>query len=859
VSIVNSLANRLLALYNQASKPMSDRPNAFLLLAPGAVAIVFALFALGMLPVGAAFLLVVGLFVLLLRTSITTEDVFGLLTPLAVLFAAAGVVALSLSDPSTDWLWARLLACLVGVVFVLWLTALQWSHSWFLATGLLLVLLLVALLVRVGFRAEADALFREPISSAVEEVGSLEEAAAEAAKVRETAAAAAAAREVATLRAASDEAIEAFGSAIPDASEPFRTGGAAVLAGLTVGDMEDLAGDLARLRALPVSADRATQDVLVRTSAISAVDAFQALMAAGAAGDVEPPPSSEAVRAAIADACRAVAEGVEVAACKGRETDPGASPPPVDSAAALHRLDVALAYYRSAVSPDDESLRAAAEAAAGTEPVDLETSLFDAVVAGPRVVVTSIDPDSALRLVPGPLGWLVLGALALWTLRRLLERNALQMPGPVAVDYDGDHKEVLRVAVLQNLKTPAASPGSAVVQSVTDLSALTGPEKKGIAAVVAALTSVFTFDRGYVVTADLSPPPAPAVEAGETPEGTPPGPTTVLASVRARSSDESLGSRSFTHETPETAMRAAGLWAAGFLLERSTRIPTWASWTAATAQSLDATTSSSPSLAQLEKAAKAAPTSGWILLLYGHELELAGRERDAIGVYARAVVAHPRYLVARYRLAAALGMLGRDVSRWITASFAERTAVGNSVGVACQRLGLDASLAQSLLVPAAAEEDFHQLAAELLRSIEDDSWWLNYQASQLRRSDRDQSWLKWRGRPNSRRKTMWLARSGRLVYLTEATERNKLLKKVEAQASKPSSSWQLSYNLACSYAVSDADAALRWLETCLMRPGVQQLNAKWVRADEDLAPLAPHPRFAHFCAQIEQDVDEEAT
>lgn len=818
----------------------TDRPRVSLL-ALLAISVIWValgtLYTLGCLPTGQQLLFggvtvaLVAALAFVARQPITSEDVWGVLTPLVVATAAAATTA-SLIQPSSNKLWAQFLLCCILTATALVLMAREWSHRWFLGTGLLLLAVLVALLVRVGYQSEIRELISTPITASFAEVAGLK---AEAATGAEEAAAG--------LRKASDEAIKSLADALPSASEEFRTAGEPILSALLSGKTADLEGDLAQLVALPVSVDKATQDLRVRTSAIAAVEAYREN------GQGAPP--STAIDDALNAAClSAEREGVVVADC-ARATE---TTEVLDPAVALHSLAVELAYFRSVVSPDDQSLKDAASAAAATEPKDLQVALLDALVSGPEVVIASIDPDRSRRLVPGTLGWLLLGVLALWAMRQLLKLNALQMPGPVNVAYEGDHKAELRLAVLQNLKTPAASPGAAVVNSITDLSSLAGPKEEGIAAVVAAVSSVFTVYRGYVVHAELSPKNEAAATAKD---GSPPS-ATVLVSVQAASSEESLGSASFTDESPEKAMRAAGLWAAGFLLERSTRIPKWASWTAETAKSLDATTSPSPTLGQLEVAAKGAPTSGWILQLYGHELELAGREREAIVVYARAVVTHPRYLVARYRFAAALGMLGRDVSKWTTATYAEQAATWGAVSAACARLDVDPPSrypgdGQSV-VP--TESDFRNLAAGLLKSIEEDSRFWNNGAALLRRSDRDQSWLAWRGRHSSRRSTFWLAKSGRLVYLDKGDHRTALLRDVEHEADKPASSWQLSYNLACAYAQDprglNLDAALGWLETCLMRPGVHALNAQWARSDPDLEPISTHPRFVRFCAQVEK-------
>ena len=49
---------------------------------------------------------------------------------------------------------------------------------------------------------------------------------------------------------------------------------------------------------------------------------------------------------------------------------------------------------------------------------------------------------------------------------------------------------------------------------------------------------------------------------------------------------------------------------------------------------------------------------------------------------------------------------------------------------------------------------------------------------------------------------------------------------------------------------TEAGAALDFLERTLVRPGVEQLSANWVRHDPDLAALRELPRFKRFLAQL---------
>jgi hypothetical protein len=86
-------------------------------------------------------------------------------------------------------------------------------------------------------------------------------------------------------------------------------------------------------------------------------------------------------------------------------------------------------------------------------------------------------------------------------------------------------------------------------------------------------------------------------------------------------------------------------------------------------------------------------------------------------------------------------------------------------------------------------------------------------------------------------------------------------------ASKPRRWWQVSYNAACGLAYhlpaaapdgspatsardKQRDRALSMLEQALLKPGIEQLSAEWVRQDIDLADLRGDPRFASYVKQL---------
>ena len=812
----------------------SDRPNASLLgvLAAGTTAVVggvllrcttssgLRLLAEKWLPL---VLVVAAMGVWLLGSTFNWEDGRGVGAILLALFAVVAATQSLVQPFDGDWLWLQFLVITAIVLLALTLVAIEWSQNGLFVGCIVLASLLAGFVVRVGYTAQrADAL-RTPISAAIRDKPVLTASAATAAADTDAKAAKAFQGSLATLAAT-----------LPTAPGDFRTYGSRIWASLsmTMPDTTAAEGDLALLLALPVPTELTVQAIGLR-------DAASAAFGAVPSGPTRPP-STKALDAAIADACALAHDArVSVDGCTP-PASPGAGL--IDASAVLHRLDVAMAFYRAAVSPSDAT-KAAAAAAAAAAPKRLDTTLAGAAAAGPSAIVSSIDPHNPLRPIPGPLGWLLLGLVALSVLRGLLELNARQMPGPVTINYTGDQSADLRLAVLKNLRTPAATPGSAITQSVTDLSALAGPEVGMVAKVVAAINTVLARDRGYAIDADVVPPST---------TGSAPAVTSVLVRVSSAGSKQSLGSASFEHASPETALRSAGYWAAGFLLARSTRIPTWASWNEQTAEALGAATAGSPTLAQLETAARTAPTSGWILHLYGNELELNGREREAVAVYARAVVSHPRYLLARYRLAVSVGMLGRNVAKsWAGVSLAERDSLCLLLTQAFERLGLDTTEVRSLAAPGTTSGGFFQLSEQLLGTIADDTSFLRRTAAALRKSDRDATWLSWwRGRGMSSKDLMWLATSARLVYRSSPSAGD--LTAMSKVADRPDSSWQVSYNLACAYARTNTGVAVEWLEHCLLRPGAQELRSQWVQLDPDLEPIASTARFARFCERLDQ-------
>ena len=796
---------------------------------------------------------------------------------------------------SRTWSWLHfvLLLALLGVTA--WVVSAEWSQRWFLAMSALLVLLIGSYIVRLGYSEERALRVERPIKQAVQDKVALT-----ARAIRDQA------ESRVKLLAAKRKAEEDLLLAVTAAPPGFRDAGRTVLEHLVAKESNLPAArvELARVFALGVPQANQVEAQSLRDKAKAAVDQHSA---------ADPSlPDAKALDEALNEACaRARASNLDPKECpEATNGIPGnEAPAPPDTEPGLRRLAVELAYYRAAVTKADAD-KVAAEAAAKAPPTELEVPLWDSFLAGPEAIVESIRPNDPLRLVPGPVGWLLLGATILAFLRVLRKRNASQVAGPVQVDYTGDYKAELRIALLSNLPTPASAPGATLLQSVTDLSSLAGPGGKTLETLIKVVNGVLARGPGYIVEADVAPPPksppapsqptapsalppkSPAVPPEPTapsalppkspavpPEPTAPSaplpkspassdgketpsleapepkpPTRVLVSVSLGSAKEFVANRQFEHEVPERAIRAAGLWAAGLILGRSTRIPSWASWNQQTAKALATASTDDPKLTDLEEAVRAAPTSGIVLQLYGGALELEGRAFEAIAVYARAVAMHPRYLPARYRLAVSLGMASRDISKWDVVSLSDRDAILHAVRQATKRLGIQELVVDKLAGPE-PKRAFEELAEALLQTLEDDASWWNAVSASLRRRDRDDIWrpsamsrLPWRRWKNDRLR----AKSARLAYTRRDNPKiEAVLNDIEEAADDPLISWQLSYNLACYYAQTNEGEALRRLEDCLVRPDVHELTAEWVGKDPDLAPIAGHPRFKRFRVQLQ--------
>lgn len=556
---------------------------------------------------------------------------------------------------------------------------------------------------------------------------------------------------------------------------------------------------------------------------------------------------------------------------------------------AKHELDVQLAAFRAQVTGSDADKTALKTVLAQQPDIGEDISIQSAAESGPDILWRSIYHSSEPPLIPGLLGWILLGAFLLGLLARLLKINARQLAGPVSVmpDQSADSGDsagpsaklvtALRVAVLQNIPEPGAAPGSPSINPVTTLLDAAGGPLAAVKPVVQAVLGVIGQRYGYRVTVDVTSGGAAdgALGNGEPADN---GTTVVLVRVMSLTSGITYVSHLCASPDDMEAVRTAGLWAAGFILNRSTRIPNWAAWQADTAHAIvTAKDGTGHTLPVLRAALSEAPNSGLLLVLLGHHYELVGQRLDAIECYARAVSAYPRYVVARYRLAGALASM-RHRQDWASQDHGKRQDVLRAVRLAVGVLGTHGEdeigeLEKRDLDPGRAHEDLRTLAVMLLRALELDTRWYYRLSGALRRSERDSIWptlAPFSSHPAARFHS--LVKSARQVIEDDrlpapAHRPEGDLGKVADKARDLSAWWQVSYNAACGYATRAENAsgvsgqdpqdirdvagmALDFLELTLVRPGVEQLSADWASRDPDLVVLAADPRFRRFIAQL---------
>lgn len=582
-------------------------------------------------------------------------------------------------------------------------------------------------------------------------------------------------------------------------------------------------------------------------------------------------PPQKASRSAIAAACAVVAKAggagcaQKTADLVGTSVAPAATTLPVSMAVARLRL----AEYRQAVlnrAEDVVAVTAAKDAlqvavAQTAQSTDASTSLLDAAGAGANAVVSDIvrgEPPIVLETI----GWVVLAAAALLFWRAIERRSFAQLAGPVTITLtpakppddkttDAALTAAFRTAVLRNLSEPGALPGASAIQPVTDLLELPGVDKTWFTPIVTAVKNVTTAPRGCAIAAEIVPPSPPTSK------------WRILVRVTDLATGAEVDVSTQQADTAVAACRAAGYWSSAVVLGRSTRIPGWAHWDKDTASALaifdDPDTME---VADWAAATARAPSSGLLLMKLAQAHDLKGQQIESLTMAARAVAAHPRFMIARYRLAASLNMLGDDITPWSSCSWSTRRRLVQQIRRAGDAIGVtwpDGKQPAAALLPPAhpTATDMHTLATAFYQRIDRDLRWSRVLLRSLRRNERDIWWaagLTKFGRNGPRYRAKWSVRSARLVSPTDSVSYSQ----VETQALRTWSWFQLSYNLACYHARRDEhDKALTWLETSLERPGSWQITDGWLNVDPDLEPIRGTARYAWVRDQVTTTATDE--
>jgi len=513
-------------------------------------------------------------------------------------------------------------------------------------------------------------------------------------------------------------------------------------------------------------------------------------------------------------------------------------------------------------------------------------TVLDALIAGAETTVADLAvQDDALPLALERALWVILAVIVLAWWRQVERRSGAQLPGPVTIEFNGcampkvgpaepvdgakaaepttppdepanaekdTQKAEFRAAVLTNLSEPGPVPGGQTSFPVTDLVELVSSTAGWVQPLVNALKSALNPTVGYNVIADVL---GPAKSTGRTD-------WQVLVRVSSRATGEQVDVGLVAGDTATLACRAAGYRAAAAILDRSTRVATWARWSQDSAESWARFDNPEDvGLPELMRAVTGAPSSGLMLQRLAAKLDLDGRHREALGIYARAVAAHPRYPAARYRLVVSLSLLMHLTDQqWISAPLSDRIRVTRQLQRACISIDADIDGTNLSELPGAGPAEAHRtlrlLHQRLATQLVADASAGHVLTNTLRRSERAVWWeiAKSIGNPwGACARQRWMARSARMASRDAGRERTNEIRATAERARDRRSWWQLSFNLACHHARDgNPDEALTWLETSLERPGCEALNKQWLESDPDLKSLHGVPRFAWLVDSVAQ-------
>ena len=453
-------------------------------------------------------------------------------------------------------------------------------------------------------------------------------------------------------------------------------------------------------------------------------------------------------------------------------------------------------------------------------------------------------------------------------------------------EEDWDYGPAFRRYVVGNVAEPRTLPGSPASSGVTDILDAGDAATKLLAKFLKAAQGLiavqprFTIDANYLERLDI----AKGSEARHE----------VFVRVSKGRNGESVASRAIIGNTAGVATRAAGYWAAATVISNDRTVPAWASWSPSTYRALaalDGVAGLEPEdrLPLLAEAVGHDPDSGLILMQLAHELELASKPLAAFQLSVRAVICHPHYLEARYRLIASLAMMADRVDSEVarTGGYLLDPTTWASLIDALDRLR---PLGTTWTDPSSGNVGTLRTAVPLLAQPERLGRALlaiaKAESAQLGK-DLDWKWCFWRSLNRSER-TTWLSlvltRQGRVRRkATKATLKSmarslqirnqRLAAPVGSPTNIPTSSevlhWQAAYNHACSLSIAVSSSvanaltfpkrhtqALQMLDRTRELPGGGALTRAWVSIDPDLASLHGLPAFSAFLDTLPQPTNE---
>jgi len=573
------------------------------------------------------------------------------------------------------------------------------------------------------------------------------------------------------------------------------------------------------------------------------------------------------------------------------------------------------------VAAENEALRLAYATAAGLRLTNLTGDLS----AGAGAVVTFMLPSQG-SWTGAPLdtqGWVIIAILLLIGMRILLLINNRNGWGPIEIVSDGQAKPKqvdrdriakIRTYIIENVPEPASAPGSSVVKQVTTLAtSINLGAPKWLRALANLIEWALFPPSGYRVAVDFR-------DTSDLTKGNEKATTkfsdissvVIRISTRGRSRllevhtlypmgrgeiellkpsergvrdgspQDGIGILPLSKQSDDV-LRAAGYWAAGWILSHSKLIPPWATWPPTAGRRLgdyiqhkgesdakerdrssgwsERYKANLESIDFLEHARASGPTSGLILTRLAEEYEFKSDFLSALEINLQVAQLYPRYYVARYRSAIGISLLVSDgIDRW-------NRAVADPDGRALRilkligqvsNLGLAGEEALSALRSDAinrisGRETIEQIsllaALELQNSIKLSKFFAMAVMS-LRKEER-RFWLARMRRPTlayrnlaSTMPSIGIVAGYRwpsgppLAYVPAPPFRKPSIETVERWTKSRTTSAQVLYCLACFYALSgDGGRAVELLEEMQCHGDVDQIKASWVRRDPDLKSL----------------------